>query len=127
MPAPPQLLGDVAALQALGHDVAISEEPPRFYVLISDLELPPCYEPRTTTLMMMADYQYPMSALDMFWTDPDVRRADNGSFPQNADSIEQHISRSWQRWSWHYGGWDPSVHSVLTHLEVFFDRLARAK
>lgn len=126
MSAPAQLIEDIETLCRQGFDASIVEEPPRFYVVVGNMELPPCYEPRATTLMMMADYQYPASALDMFWTEPHVRRADNGAFPQSAEQIEQHIGRSWQRWSWHYEGWNPSHHSVVTHLEVFFDRLAKA-
>ena len=126
MPAPAPLVGDVAALADQGFDASIVDDHPRFYVVLTDLELPTFYDPSVTDLMMMADYQYPMSALDMFWTSPHVRRVDNGGFPQNADQLEEHIGRSWQRWSWHYAGWNPAHHSVATHLDVFFDRLAQA-
>lgn len=125
MSAPAQLVDDVAALCELGHDAAIIEESPRFFVVITDLELPSFYVLTTTDLMMMADYQYPMSALDMFWTAPKVTCAGTGAVPQNADLVEQHIGREWQRWSWHYT-WNPACHNVITHLEVFFDRLAKA-
>lgn len=126
MPDPAQLVADVERLTEDGFDASIVEEHPRYYVVLANLELPTFYEPTVTDLMMMADYQYPMSALDMFWTSPHVRRADNGTFPQNADQFEQHIGKSWQRWSWHYSGWTPAHHNVVTHLDVFFDRLARA-
>src|SRR5205823_11420373 len=104
MTAPTQLVDDLARLRECELDATVVEEHPRYYVVIANLELPRFYVPTATDLMMMADYQYPMSALDMFWTDPHVRRADNGAYPQNADQFEQHIGRSWQRWSWHYGG-----------------------
>lgn len=126
MPAPAQLVNDVQRLCEDGFGASIVEEHPRHYVVVADLELPAFYAPTVTDLLMIADYQYPMSALDMFWTSPHVHRADNGAFPQNADQLEQHIGRPWQRWSWHYSGWNPAHHNVVTHLDVFFDRLARA-
>ena len=126
MPAPVQLVEDVTHLRECRFDATIVEEHPRYYVVIANFELPAFYAPNVTDLMMMADYQYPMSALDMFWTCPHVRRADNGAYPLNAEQLEQHIQRTWQRWSWHYGGWNPAHHNVTTHLEVFFNRLAQA-
>jgi hypothetical protein len=126
MPAPAQLLEDLSRLHDCELDATIVEGHPRYYVVIANLELPSFYAPAMTDLMMMADYQYPMSALDMFWTSPHVRRADSGAFPANADQFEQHIGRHWQRWSWHYGGWNPARHNLVTHLDVFFDRLAKA-
>lgn len=126
MPAPARLVDDVAHIRECGFDAAIIEEHPRFFILVADLQLPSFYVPDSTDLMIMADYQYPMSALDMFWTNPHVRRADNDALPQNANSFGDFIGRNWQRWSWHYQGWDPAHHSVGTHLEVFFNRLAQA-
>jgi Prokaryotic E2 family E len=124
MPTPERLLADVALLREGGQAVEVVEDGTRFYVVLSSYELPETYQPRVTDLMMIADYQYPVSALDMFWTEPHVRCL-TGSWPQNADQFEPHIGRSWQRWSWHYPGWSPSTHSLITHLEVYSDRLAR--
>jgi hypothetical protein len=124
MPAPERLLADAAIVREQGHDVSIVENGTRFYVVLSNYQLADLYVPEATDLMVIADYQYPMSALDMFWTDPHVR-CPNGSWPQTADQFEPHIDRTWQRWSWHYPGWNPSTHSLLTHLEVCFDRLAK--
>lgn len=75
-----------------------------------------------TDVLVIADYQYPLSAMDMFWTDPPVV-CFNGQLPRNADQFEFYGERRWQRWSWHYTGWNPSCHSVTTHLEVVRDRL----
>jgi hypothetical protein len=122
---PAQLSAEVDVLRSHGHEVTIVDEPPRFYVVISGLDLPDTYTPATTDLMFMADYQYPTSALDMFWTDPHVSCAATGAMPQNADLIERYIDRDWQRWSWHYT-WNPSCHTLMSHLEVFFARLATA-
>ena len=124
MPAPDRLVTDVEATRELGHDVRVVENGTRFYVVLARYRLPEVYAPTQTDLLVIGDYQYPMSSLDMFWTEPHVRCLD-GRWPQNADQFEQHIGRTWQRWSWHYPGWNPSTHSLLTHLEVFSDRLAK--
>jgi len=49
----------------------------------------------------------------------------SGTLPQNAEHFEVYGGRKWQRWSWHYPGWDPSRHTLRTHLEVCKDRIAR--
>ena len=82
------------------------------------------YAPTITDLMMMADYQFPLSRLDMYWTDPTIYLA-SGGLPLNANQFEMYANRRWQRWSWHYPTWDPSKHNLRTHIEVFRDRLAR--
>jgi hypothetical protein len=124
MSAPERLLADVEAVRCEGNAIEMVEDNTRYYIVLSGQMLPSQYTPQKTDLMVIADYQYPMSALDMFWTEPHVR-CPNGSWPRNADQFEPHIGRTWQRWSWHYPGWNPSTHSLITHLEVCFDRLAK--
>jgi hypothetical protein len=126
MPAPQQLLADVEIVRSHGYDVRLVEDGTRSYVVLENCSLPPPYVPQVTNLMLIADYQYPMSALDMFWTEPHVK-CPNGDFPQNANQFEPHIGKTWQRWSWHYPGWNPTTHSLVTHLEVCFDRLAQGR
>ena len=123
---PPQLQVDVEWLKEQGRNVEVVEDGTRFYVILKAFQLPDSgqYLPSVTDLMIMPDYQYPMSRLDMYWTDPVVRLA-SGGLPRQADSMENYAGRSWQRWSWHYDGWNPSTHNIATHIEVFMDRLAR--
>jgi Prokaryotic E2 family E len=124
MPVPQRLALDVDAVRAQGRDVQITEDGTRFFVILNNFVLPDHYNPPITNLMVMADYQYPMSALDMFWTEPHVRCA-NGAWPQGGDQFVEFVGRVWQRWSWHYPGWNPSTHTLATHLEVCFDRLSK--
>jgi hypothetical protein len=123
MAVPARLAADVEEVRRLGYQVEVIEQYPRYFLVFRGLQLSHTYDPAITDLMMMADYQFPMSALDMFWTAPHVRLG--GRWPQNADQFEEHTGTSWQRWSYHYA-WNASCHSVRTHLEVFFDRLAKA-
>lgn len=124
MAAHDRLTADIAAVQTEDLVVQVVEDGTRFYILFKDFALPDCYVPDRTTMMFVADYQYPMSALDMFWTYPHVRLT-NGAWPQSADQFMDFINCSWQRWSWHHAGWNPAVHTVETHLEVCRDRLLK--
>jgi hypothetical protein len=122
---PPPLEHDLAPLRERQPTVQVVEDSGRFYVILPDYELPAIfYSPTLVDLMVMADYQYPQSRMDMFWTNPEVRCV-NGALPQNADVFENYADRRWQRWSWHYPVWDPARHTVLTHLEVVSDRLCK--
>lgn len=125
MPLPGQLAGDIEGLREDGYSIAIVEDGNRYYIVIESFVIPSeAYVPRATDVMVMADYQYPMSRMDMFWTDPVVSRT-SGGYPQNADQFEDYAGRRWQRWSWHYPTWDPACDNVRTHLEVVHDRLSR--
>lgn len=125
MALPPPLHSDIERLRMEGRAIQVVEDGARFYIVLVGYCLPDgLYVPSVTDLMVMADYQYPMSRMDMFWTDPPIRRPD-GTWPQNADQFEEYAGRRWQRWSWHYPQWDPSRHNIRTHLEVVCDRLAR--
>jgi hypothetical protein len=118
-------VADIESLRADGYTIEVVEDGTRFYVVFKNFTLADGrYSPPVVELMVMADYQYPMSKMDMFWTNPAVRLA-SGGVPQNADQTEQYAGRSWQRWSWHYPTWDPSKDSIRTHIEVVQDRLAR--
>ena len=122
---PAKLSEEVELLRKDGAEVEVIEEGTRFYVVLKGFQLPNgTYRPASTDLMVIADYQYPLSRLDMYWTDPHVRLP-SGALPQAADQFEQYAARRWQRWSWHYPSWDPALHNLRTHVEVFRDRLAR--
>jgi hypothetical protein len=89
----------------------------RVYVLVRKVQLPfGVFKQPETDLLFITDYQYPLSALDMFWVEVGVVRAD-GSIPQNAESIETHLDRQWRRYSWHRNGiWNPARNGLLDHF-----------
>src|SRR5437879_4687527 len=73
----------------------------QLYVVLHDVPLPAgVFAVETTMLLFITDKQYPLSAMDMFWSDVEVVRAD-GAIPQNADVIEPYLNRNWRRFSWH--------------------------
>lgn len=122
MVLPARLEADINVLRAASHVVEVLEDGNRFYVVVKGFELPVGYEPTITDFMMIADYQYNQSALDMFWTYPHVR-CTSGGWPQAADQFAVFAGINWQRWSWHYPGWNPATHNLTTHLEACRDRL----
>jgi hypothetical protein len=125
MPVPVQLAGDIESLREDGHVIEITEDGNRYYIVFVRFAIPSeAYLPRATDVMVMADYQYPMSRMDMFWTDPEILKT-SGGYPQGAESFEEYAGRRWQRWSWHYPNWNPACDNVRTHLEVVNDRLSR--
>jgi len=125
MSASEPLTVHVGELRGRGHEVEIVQDGSRSYVILQGYRLPDSlYAPEMTDLMVMADYQYPQSRMDMFWTSPTVTLT-NGSLPQQADVFEIYAGRTWQRWSWHYPVWDPRIHTIHTHLAVCDDRLQR--
>ena len=122
---PPQLTAEIEVFRQRGQPISVVDDGARFFIILERFQLPDgMYVPQVTDLMVMADYQYPMSQLDMYWTDPPVQLT-TGALPQGAESFEEYAGRRWQRWSWHYPGWNPSKHNLRTHIEVFYDRLAK--
>jgi len=90
--------------QQTGVQVDIVQEGSQVYVILRSLRLPAAaYRVATTDVLFITDWQYPLSAMDMFWTDPSVVRLD-GSTPTNGDSIETYLNRQWRRFSWHRNG-----------------------
>lgn len=118
----------VAELTELtGTKVDVREEPPtRIWVVLKQVTLPAgAFKLAQSDILFLADYQYPASALDMFWTELDVLRPD-GSIPASADQVESYAGRAWRRFSWHRNGiWDPRRNGVLDHYELTLDRLCR--
>jgi hypothetical protein len=59
-----------------------------------------------------------MAQPDMFWTFPQIRRADGG-YPPQADVFDlNYEGRLWQRWSRHFdpGQWRPGKDNLQTFL-----------
>lgn len=109
-----------------GVDVEVHLEGVQVYVVIRQLPLPRgAYQLDRTDVLFITDLQYPLSAMDMFWTDVGVVRAD-GSVPANAESIETYCGRQWRRFSWHRNGlWKPAGNPLLDHIEFMQDRFAQ--
>ena len=106
--------------------VRVHYGPGQIFVVIEKAPLPVgCYRLDKSDLLFIGDPQYPVSALDMFWTDLDVIRP-NGDIPAGADSIETYLDRQWRRFSWHRNGvWNPASNGLLDHYEFVQARFAQ--
>lgn len=114
--------------EATGVPVDIIPEESRVFVLLHKVRLPSGrFRLAEADALFIADKQYPLSALDMFWTEPDVIQPD-GSVPQNATSIEPYLGRQWRRFSWHRNGiWNPASNGLLDHFAFMESRWAAEK
>jgi hypothetical protein len=88
----------------------------RIFIVFRRVPFPPgLFGVDKSDVLFITDRQYPYSALDMFWTDVSVVRA-NGTIPQGADCIETYLDRQWRRFSWHRNGvWNPAGNGLLDH------------
>lgn len=109
-----------------GVRVDIERQDAQIYIILRNLPLPKgAYQVATSDILFITDVQYPLSAMDMFWTEVAVLRAD-GTVPANADSIETYCGRQWRRFSWHRNGiWNPTGNCLLDHFEFMQDRFAK--
>lgn len=105
--------------EATGLTIELLEEPGRVGVVLRQVPLPVgLFRITTSDVLFLTDRQYPLSALDMFWTDLGVVRHDD-SIPQGAEAIETYFGRKWRRFSWHRGGpWVPTGNKLLEHYAV---------
>jgi hypothetical protein len=112
--------------QEAGVPVDIEQEGAQVLVILRGLALPAgAYNMTSSDVLFMTDAQYPLSAMDMFWTDVALLRAD-GSPPVNTESIETYGGRQWRRFSWHRNGlWNPNGNPLLDHLEFMYARFAK--
>ena len=100
----------------------ISEGNGKFGLLIEDFPLPDGYTMDKSTLLVLIPSGYPGSALDMFYFNPPLEKADGDRSAINALASETHFGQEWQRWSRHYP-WQPGIDTVVTHIEYVKNEL----
>jgi hypothetical protein len=107
-----------------GIGVTLVEEGDRIYVVLNQVHIPDkAFQQQVSDVLFHADRMYPLSAMDMFWTEPGVVRSD-GSIPQGAEQIENYLGRSWRRFSWHRNGvWNSGGNPLLDHYAFVEMRL----
>jgi len=101
----------------------VIEKDGRLFVLLHDYHLPGGVSRlEKTDVLFIADLQYPLSSMDMFWTGVEVVRPD-GSLFEGADSIEDYLGRKWRRFSYHRNGvWNPAGNPLLDHFALMETR-----
>lgn len=122
-----ELRGHAEELTAqAGVQVSITQEGQQVHVILQQVPLPAgAYRVTCTDVLFITDTQYPLSAMDMFWTEEAVLRPD-GSVPAGAECIETYDGRTWRRFSWHRNGlWNPARNGLLDHFEFMQARFAQ--
>ncbi len=100
-----------------GVQTEVVDEGSRLFVVLKAVQPPAgVFALDSTDVLFMTDRMYPLSAMDMFWTDVGLTRVD-GRIPQGASSLETYMGRQWRRFSWHRNGvWNPNRNGVLDHF-----------
>lgn len=96
-------------------------------VVLPGYALPDGLAPTHVDLLLRLGPGYPDVPPDMWWFDPAVQRMD-GQAIRNTHVAENHLGRTWQRWSRHLtpGQWRPGVDSVQTFLAILRNDLDSA-
>ncbi len=114
---------------ATGLQIEVHQDGNRLLVVIHGYRIPQSLAKLAATeVLFIGDTQYPMSAMDMFWTDLDLVRPDGTPF-ENSDSIEENAGRKWRRFSYHRNGvWNPAGNPLMDHyafMETRWTGMAR--
>ena len=116
---------DARRLGEKGHSWELLEEPAAEQLLVlRGVRLSPGkYDSDSVDVLVKIPPGYPVAALDMFWVCPQIHLA-SGSIPPNAECLELHEGRQWQRFSRHLQGWRPGVDSLDSFLAIALRELA---
>lgn len=118
---------DAAYLDAkqIAHEVSVDAG--MTCVVLAKWPLPPGYQPEAADLLLRLQAGYPDVPPDMWWFDPAVRLA-NGRVIPATEVTEQHIGRSWQRWSRHFqaGQWQSGIDGLESFLALIRRELQRS-
>jgi hypothetical protein len=117
---------DRAYLEARGQPYQVVSEANMICVVFSGFPLPVGYDRPQSDLLLRLSSGYPDVPPDMWWFAPAVKLADGRSIPAT-DSIEQHLGRTWQRWSRHFNGgqWRSGIDSLESFLALIRKELQR--
>lgn len=88
-------------------------------VVFSNFPLPVGFDRAQSNLLVRLKAGYPDIPPDMWWFDPPIRRADGKPIPAT-EVMENHLGRSWQRWSRHFtaGQWKSGVDGLESFIAL---------
>ncbi len=118
---------DEEYLKRTGLEYEVTPDAGLIALVIKAWPLPEGYEPREVDLLIRLPPGFPDTQPDMYWCDPAVRLTRTGGYPQAAEHFEQHLGRSWQRFSRHLpaGAWHPGRDSLESYIALIRGELAR--
>lgn len=111
--------GDEAFLNDKGVPFEVSQEGVTTCVLLPGWSLPAGYTESSSDLLLRLSAGYPDVPPDMWWFSPDLIRTDGQTIPAT-DLHEEHLGRTWQRWSRHFNGgqWLPGHDTLESFLAL---------
>lgn len=113
------------AERAINHEVVVDGG--MTCVILHAWPLPNGYDRESADLMLRLSPGYPDLHPDMWWFQPAVRLANGQNLPAT-EVVEQHLGRSWQRWSRHLTGeqWRSGVDGLESYLALIRQDLERS-
>lgn len=107
---------DQRTLDELGLEYTVATEGGFVTVVLKGFPLAAKLQPAVADLLMRLPPGFPDAAPDMFWLEPAVAGPDGAAIP-GTESREQHLGRTWQRWSRHIANqWRPGIDNLATYL-----------
>lgn len=96
-------------------------------IKVAQVDLPPGWNKRTTSIQFLAPVGYPFATPDCFWADSDLRLA-NGN-PPTGSNLQAIVDTGEQGlwFSWHVQSWNPNRDTLMTFFKVIEQRLAAPK
>ena len=118
---------DAQYLADRGLDHEIASEAGMTCIVIRGWALPSGFDRATADLLLRLSPGYPDVHPDMWWFDPAIRLA-NGSALPATEVVEQHLGRTWQRWSRHFNGgqWQSGIDGLESYLALIRQDLERS-
>lgn len=114
-------------LDARGLPYTVTDEANMTCVVFPGYTLPPGCNVTHADLLIRLSPGFPDVPPDMWWFSPAVTRNDGQPIPCT-EHVENHLGRSWQRWSRHLtqGQWRSGTDDVQTFLAMIARELKRA-
>jgi hypothetical protein len=106
---------DTEFLNGKGYDYELVQVGTEVHLIIHHFPFP-AYRPEEADLLIRLLSGYPQTAVDMFYTIPDVKLP-SGAFPLNCDQHPAFADRRWQQWSRH-STWRSGVDNLRTFIRV---------
>jgi hypothetical protein len=115
---------DEEFLQEKQFDYELTQAGAEIHLVLRQYSFPPAYASVKADVLIVIPPAYPMAALDMFWTHPDVKLA-NGAWPQASENHETKSNgRNWQRWSRHIE-WRSGVDTLRSFITAMVAEISK--
>jgi len=111
---------DVEFLTEKGYDYQLAKVDSEVHLVIHRFPFPP-YIPKESDVLIRLLAGYPQTAVDMFYTIPDVRLS-SGAFPLNCEQHPVLGGKPWQQWSRHLT-WRSGIDNLRTFLAAMFTEI----